>query len=70
MIEVRMLVEKDKFVKIQEDKIINLMKENEEIKNKVKELEKGKEALKDENKSLVFKGIYFDIFNNQMREMY
>ena len=46
------------------------IKENLEIKNKVKELEKEKEALKEDNKSLVFKGMYFDIFKIEMREKY
>ena len=53
------MVEKDKFIKLQEDKITNLMKENAEIKNKVKDFEKEKENLKEENKSLYLKGMFF-----------
>ena len=70
MTEIRILEEKDKFIKLQEDKITNLVKENAEIKNKVKELEKEKENLKEDNKSLDLKGMFFDIFKIEMREKY
>ena len=70
MTEIRMLEEKDKFIQFQEDKITNLVKENAEIKSKVKELEKEKENLKEDNKSLDLKGMFFDIFKIEMREKY
>ena len=62
-IEQRMIIEKAKILEVKEDEIVSLTKENLEMKNKVEELE-------EKNKSLVIKGMLFDIFKIEMRERY
>ena len=58
IIEMRIILEKDKIIKLKEDRITNLTKENIEDKIKVEEIEKENEKLKEENKALTWKGMY------------
>ena len=70
IIERRIMFETEKNIKLKEEEIISLTNDNLEKKNKVEELEKERDTLKEENKALTWKGMYLDIFKIEMREKY
>ena len=70
LMEMRIILKKDKIIQLKEAEITNLAKDNLEMKNKIEEIEKENEKIKKENKDLTWKGMYFDIFKIEMRERY
>ena len=70
IIEMKIMLEKERIIKLKDEKINSLTNENLEKQNKVEDLEKEIDKLKEENKALTLKGMFFDIFKIEMREKY